>query len=214
VEDGGFLKLANLHPVVKDCLRISRLDAAFSIYDCVEEAHEAFAGSALAVESDSDIRLQAGSDEDIGSAQVQTLLPVSQRGTRLVSAVSLQPDCTQLGDVIIVRPKGMVLGSWDGSDDPIPETLVLKDELQRIITETECDVVLDLSSLQAMRNFTATLLTARKAMAPQGRRLVLCLGSDLRQAFRSAKLDQVFPCFTALDQAMAWLAEPDETGTS
>jgi anti-anti-sigma regulatory factor len=205
LEAGGHLMMAELHPLTKDVLRVNRLDVIFHIHESVEEALRAFSGaSPTASTGDDEVRPQV--DEGDASEEGETSAPASEDRTPCPSAAFDPPACTRIGDVIIVRTRGRVLGSWDGPDAPTPETLAVRERLLGFIAETGCDIVLDMTSLHSMRNFIDTLSQARRAMTSQGRRLVLCLDPDLRRVFEEAKLDRVFPCFTDSDRAMAWLA--------
>src|SRR4051812_23328632 len=53
---GGLLKMANLHPSIKEAFRQNRLDAIFVIHDSVGEAHEAFDGPVPPIAIDGDDR--------------------------------------------------------------------------------------------------------------------------------------------------------------
>jgi hypothetical protein len=60
----------------------------------------------------------------------------------------------------VVKPGANVLGSWGDPDPLTPATLALQEGLLRLVGESEYDIVLDRSSVQAMRNGTSMLLTA------------------------------------------------------
>jgi anti-anti-sigma regulatory factor len=53
---GGLLKMANLHPSIKEAFHRNRLDALFVIHDSVGEAHEAFDGPVPPIAIDGDDR--------------------------------------------------------------------------------------------------------------------------------------------------------------
>ena len=113
-----------------------------------------------------------------------------------------EPECTRHGNVAVLRSRARVLGT------PTEATQTFREEFHRLVSETECDIVLDLLAVEAITKSTLMLVLADKAMKPRGRRLVLCLGPALHEVFRTARLDHLFPCFTDLAGALAGLARP------
>ncbi len=198
LEVGGSLKLANVGPTAGLCLRLGHLDAVLPMYDSAEQALEAFAFEVLP--SPADARAAPSETRDLSRADAP---PGGRAGC-------LPPESTRLGRVIVVRTTGRALGAWDDPKALTRETLALIEQIRNVIDETECDLVLDLRSLDSMRNFTGHLIAAREALAQKGRRLALCLGIDLRHVFEITRLDRVFPCFRSLEPALAWLAGPVE----
>lgn len=111
-------------------------------------------------------------------------------------------ECTRHGNVAVLRPWASFLGT------PTEATRLFREELHRLVGETDCDIVLDLRSVQVLTKSTSMLVLAYKAMNPRGTRLVLRLAPDLREVFRVTRLDRFFPCSRDLDGALARLAGP------